>query len=127
MGEIRGLWKRLPSISETLLYALLTKSLEDGIYRVEVPLDDEKSLRAWLEVSDGVVRSLYAKLADGSSTRALEGLENKYALLKLLLAEAKRALKISFAVPTRNWYRVSPEDLIYVFKSIKALYSSEGI
>ncbi len=115
--------KGLPPISESLAYAMLTKNLDDGIYRVEVSVSNGSSLRAWLEVVGGKIRSMYAKFLNGSESREVDSVDARYALLRLLLAHIKNVFKLSFATPTEKWYHVTSEDLLYALRSIANLYS----
>ena len=107
------------SLGQSLLSAILRGEIEDGYYRVELPLDGEDHvLRSWISVENSRLNSVFIKIV--SSSGDLEYVSSnsdvKYMLVRILATPMVQVQKIEFRLRAASWIRVSEEDILFAMK-----------
>jgi len=107
------------SLGQSLLSAILRGELEDGYYRVELPLDGEdRVLRSWINVENSRLSSVFIKIVSSNGDLEYVSSNNdvKYMLVKILATPMVQVQKIEFRLRAASWIRVSEEDILFAMK-----------
>ena len=109
----------MESLDQSLLSAILRGELEDGYYRVEIPLDGEdRVLRSWINIENSKLNSVFVKIV--SSNGDLEYISNdndvKYMLVKILATPLMHVQRIEFRLRAASWIKVSEKDILFAMR-----------